>query len=46
MNFLLFAADRFRMRRLQVFRWGTFTGLHDIPIAERIVQPPDEEDAL
>ena len=27
--------DQFRMRRLQVFNWGTFSGLHDIPIAER-----------
>jgi uncharacterized protein YPO0396 len=35
MSGLLFGADQFRMRRLQVFHWGTFTGLHDIPIAER-----------
>jgi uncharacterized protein YPO0396 len=35
MSGLLFGADQFRMRRLQVFNWGTFTGLHDIPIAER-----------
>jgi uncharacterized protein YPO0396 len=29
------ARDRqFRMSRLQVFNWGTFSGLHDIPIAE------------
>ena len=36
MSGLLFAAaDQFRMRRLQVFHWGTFSGLHDIPIAER-----------
>ncbi len=27
--------EQFRMRRLQVFNWGTFTGLVDIPIAER-----------
>jgi uncharacterized protein YPO0396 len=27
--------DQFRMRRLQVFNWGTFSALHDIPIAER-----------
>ncbi len=27
--------EQFRMRRLQVFNWGTFSGLHDIPIAER-----------
>jgi len=35
MTGLLFGADQFRMRRLQVFNWGTFSGLHDIPIAER-----------
>ena len=29
------ARDRqFRMSRLQVLNWGTFNGLHDIPIAE------------
>jgi uncharacterized protein YPO0396 len=29
------AADRqFRLRRLQVLNWGTFSGLHDVPIAE------------
>lgn len=27
--------EQFRMRRLQVFNWGTFTGLHEVPIAER-----------
>ncbi|HAK61486.1 MAG TPA: ATP-binding protein, partial [Nitrospiraceae bacterium] len=27
-------AEQYRMRRLQVFNWGTFSGLHDIPIAE------------
>src|SRR5450432_1024940 len=27
--------DQFRMRRLQVFNWGTFSGVHDIPIASR-----------
>jgi len=31
----LFETDQFRMRRLQVFNWGTFSGLHDIPIAAR-----------
>src|ERR1035441_9706537 len=35
MSGLLFAADQWRMRRLQVFHWGTFSGLHDIPVAER-----------
>jgi len=29
------APQQFRMRRLQVFNWGTFGGLHDVPIAER-----------
>jgi len=27
--------EQYRMTRLQVFNWGTFSGLHDIPIAER-----------
>lgn len=27
--------DQFRMARLQVFNWGTFSGLHDVPISER-----------
>lgn len=27
--------EQFRMRRLQVLNWGTFNGLHDIPIAEQ-----------
>jgi len=27
--------EQYRMRRLQVFNWGTFSGLHEIPIAER-----------
>jgi uncharacterized protein YPO0396 len=27
--------EQFRMRRLQVFNWGTFTGLVDVPIAEK-----------
>jgi uncharacterized protein YPO0396 len=31
----LFAPEQFRMHRLQVFNWGTFSGLHDIPISER-----------
>ena len=26
--------QQYRMRRLQVFNWGTFSDLHDIPIAE------------
>ncbi len=31
----LFQHEQFRMSRLQVFNWGTFSGLHDIPIAAR-----------
>lgn len=27
--------EQFRLRRLQVFNWGTFSGLHEVPIAER-----------
>jgi uncharacterized protein YPO0396 len=27
-------AQQFRLKRLQVFNWGTFSGLHDIPIAD------------
>ncbi|MEZ5653136.1 MAG: ATP-binding protein [Burkholderiaceae bacterium] len=27
--------EQFRMRRLQVYNWGTFAGVHDVPIAER-----------
>ncbi|RJQ45597.1 MAG: ATP-binding protein [Gammaproteobacteria bacterium] len=30
----LWPAQQYRMRRLQVFNWGTFSGLHDIPITE------------
>ena len=30
-----FIQEQFRMSRLQVFNWGTFSGLHDIPIRER-----------
>ena len=31
----LFAREQFRMTRLQVYNWGTFSELHDIPISER-----------
>jgi uncharacterized protein YPO0396 len=31
----MFAHEQFRMRRLQVYNWGTFSGLHEIPISER-----------
>lgn len=27
--------EQFRMTRLQVFNWGTFSDLHDIPVSER-----------
>ena len=27
-------AQQFRMRRLQVHNWGTFSGLTEVPIAE------------
>lgn len=29
-----FVPEQFRMSRLQVFNWGTFSELHDIPISE------------
>lgn len=29
------AREQFRIAKLQVFNWGTFSGVHDIPIAER-----------
>ena len=35
MSGLLFEPEQFRIRRLQVFRWGTFADLVDIPIASR-----------
>ena len=31
----LFVREQFRMTRLQVYNWGTFSGLHDVPISER-----------
>lgn len=31
----MFAPEQFRMSRLQVYNWGTFTGIHDIPVAEK-----------
>ena len=31
----LFAREQYRLSRLQVYNWGTFSGLHDIPISER-----------
>lgn len=31
----LFAREQFRMTRLQVYNWGTFSGLHDVPISAR-----------
>lgn len=31
----LLAPEQFRMSRLQVYNWGTFAGLHDVPISEQ-----------
>lgn len=31
----LFAPEQFRMSQLQVFNWGTFSGLHNVPISEQ-----------
>ena len=31
----LSAREQFRMCRLQVFNWGTFSGLHNVPISEQ-----------
>ena len=31
----LFAREQYRLSRLQVYNWRTFSGLHDIPISER-----------
>ncbi|MES2317983.1 MAG: ATP-binding protein [Pseudomonadota bacterium] len=31
----LISREQFRMARLQVFNWGTFNDLHDVPISER-----------
>jgi len=31
----MFAQEQFRMRRLQVYNWGTFSGIHEIPVSER-----------
>ncbi len=30
-----FSREQFRMARLQVFNWGTFNDLHEVPISER-----------
>jgi len=32
---LLFEKEQFRMYRLQVFNWGTFSNLHNVPISEK-----------
>jgi len=29
------SGEQFRMTRLQVYNWGTFSGLHDIPVSKR-----------
>ena len=31
----MLANDQFRMTRLQVYNWGTFSGLHDVRIAQQ-----------
>ena len=31
----VFETDQYRIYRLQVFNWGTFSGLHEIPISEK-----------
>lgn len=31
----LFAPEQFRMSRLQVYNWGTFSDIHDVPISEQ-----------
>ncbi|WP_419623522.1 ATP-binding protein, partial [Thiolapillus sp.] len=31
----LFAPEQFRMAQLQVFNWGTFSDIHDVPISEQ-----------
>ena len=31
----VFESEQYRIYRLQVFNWGTFSGLHDIPISEK-----------
>jgi uncharacterized protein YPO0396 len=31
----LMSREQFRMARLQVYNWGTFSGLHEVPISER-----------
>jgi uncharacterized protein YPO0396 len=31
----LFEKEQFRMSRLQVYNWGTFSNLHDVPISEK-----------
>lgn len=31
----LFSKDQFRMEKLQIYNWGTFSGLHEIPISRK-----------
>jgi uncharacterized protein YPO0396 len=31
----VFETEQYRIYKLQVFNWGTFSGLHDIPISEK-----------
>ncbi|HEX7986861.1 MAG TPA: ATP-binding protein [Duganella sp.] len=35
MNADLLGREQFRMHKLQVYNWGTFGGLHEVPISER-----------
>jgi len=32
---ILFENEQFRMSKLQVFNWGTFSGLHEVPISPK-----------
>src|SRR5215470_10129936 len=32
---MLFENEQYRMFRLQVFNWGTFSGIHNVPISQR-----------
>jgi uncharacterized protein YPO0396 len=32
---MLFENEQFRMSKLQVFNWGTFSGLHEVPISPK-----------
>jgi len=34
-NGQLFAPEQFRMSQLQVYNWGTFSGIHTVPVSEQ-----------